>query len=162
MLTYSSFPGAPSVWYRYVDDVFAIVKGHLVEDLLNHLNSISFTVKLEWDGRLPFMDVLLQRRKDGSINTGVFRKPTRTERYLQFDSHHPLNAKKAVFAAPGQRFSYISLEENREKELEHIKPVLMENGYPRTSVEAWSRQLERNGGAKEQDEMISTVCLPYV
>ena len=38
----------------------------------------------------------------------------------------------------------------------------MESGYPRTSVEAWSRQLERNGGAKEQDEMISTVCLPYV
>ena len=66
------------MWYRYVDDVFAIVKGHLVEDLLNHLNSqhgsISFTVELECDGRLPFMDVLLQRRKDGTINTGVYRK----------------------------------------------------------------------------------------
>ena len=70
--------------------------------------------------------------------------------------------KKAVFGALGQRFSYISLEEDREKELEHIKSVLMGNGYPKTSVEAWSRQLERTGVAKEQDEMISTVCLPYV
>ena len=40
--------------------------------------------------------------------------------------------------------------------------MLMENGYPRTSIEAWSKQLERTGVAKEQDEMISTVCLPYV
>ena len=44
----ASFPGAPSVWYRYVDDVFAIVKGHLVEDLLNHLNSQHGSISLQW------------------------------------------------------------------------------------------------------------------
>ena len=71
-----SFLDAPSVWYRYVNDVLSIVKKRLVEDLLDHLSiqqeNISFTVEVEHDGKLPFMDVLLQRRKDGTINTRVY------------------------------------------------------------------------------------------
>ena len=39
-------------------------------------------------GRLPFMDLNVQRRFD-EIETTVFRKTTYTDRYLQFDSHHP-------------------------------------------------------------------------
>ena len=34
---------------------------------------------------------------DGSIDTNVYRKPIHTDRYLPFDSHHPMGTKKAVF-----------------------------------------------------------------
>ena len=72
-----SFLGAPLVWYRYVDYVRSIVKKkHIVEGLLDHLNSqhenINFTVEVENGGQLSFMDVLLHRREDGSINPGVY------------------------------------------------------------------------------------------
>ena len=159
-----SFSGAPSVWYRYVDDVLSIVKRSLVKDFLDHLNSQhgGFTVEVDKEGRLPFMDVLLQRRENGMISTEVYRKPTHTERYLRFDSHHLLGAKKAVFGALARRLNYVSQEEDKERELEHIKSVLMENGYPRALVEAWSRQKKGTIKGEEQDDVVGTVCLPYV
>ena len=126
------------MWYRYVDDVLSIVKRSLVKDFLDHLNSqhggIKFTVEVEVEGRLPFMDMLLQRRENGTISTDVYRKSMHTERYLQFDLHPPLGAKKAVFAALARRLNYVSQEEDKERESEHIKSVLMENGYPRALV----------------------------
>ena len=142
-----SFSGVPSVWCRYVDDVLSIVKRSLVKDFFDHLNSqhggISFTVEVEREGRLHFMDVLLQRRENGTISTDVYQKPTHMERYLQFDSHHPLGAKRAIFGALARRLNYVSREEDKVRELEHIKSVLMENRYPRALVEAWSRQKKR-------------------
>ena len=59
----------PTLWLRYVDDVFAIWP-HGRQNLsifLNHLNSIheniKFTVEVEENGIIPFLDVLLERKK---------------------------------------------------------------------------------------------------
>ena len=97
-----SFDGAPDVWYRYVDDVFSIVKKSLVEKLLVHLNnqhpSIVFTLEKEEEGKLPFMDAMIHR-VDGSLKTGVYRKPTHTGRYLAYTSHHPESAKRCCHVA---------------------------------------------------------------
>ena len=81
---------------------------------------------------------------------------------MQFDSHHPLGAKKAIFGALARRLNYVSEEEDKERELEHIKSVLMGNGYPRVLVEAWSRQKKGTIKGEEQDDVVRTVCLPYV
>ena len=87
-------------WKRYVDDTCCIVKKGIVEKLLTHLNnvrpSIRFTVKVEKDGRLPFLDTLLQRRDDGSLDVTVYRKPTHTDRYLDFHSPHPPQVKRGL------------------------------------------------------------------
>lgn len=53
-------------------------------------------MELENDGTLPFLDTLLTRREDGSINIGMYRKKTHTDRYLQYTSHHPLHVKRGV------------------------------------------------------------------
>ena len=72
---------APRVWKRYVDDVFALIKRQLAPCLLEHLNeqdeSIRFTCKEEEDGRLPFLDVNVER-SDGKLKT-IERKPTPAE-----------------------------------------------------------------------------------
>ena len=87
-------------WKRYVDDVCTVVPKQRVQHLLQHLSgiegSIQFTVELESDGRLPFLDVFMCRRPDGSISTSVYRKDTHTDKYLDFPSHHPLSHKIAV------------------------------------------------------------------
>ena len=63
----------------------SIVKRSLVKDFLDHLYSllggIRFTVEVELKGRLPVMDVLLQRRENSTISTDIYRKPTHAERY---------------------------------------------------------------------------------
>ena len=92
-------PARPKVWKRFVDDVFGITKRSNVQPLLAHLNNqhdnIRFTLEEGQDGCLPFMDVLVDR-SDQVLTTTVYRKPTHTERYLAFDSHHPLSVKHSV------------------------------------------------------------------
>ena len=110
----------PKHWRRYVDDVITVMKVSVVNEMLMHLNSrhenTRFTMEVEEDGRLPMLDVVLHRRKDGGINTTIFRKPTHTERYLPFTSHHPYSMKQAVVMALTSRLSYISSELEEEKE----------------------------------------------
>ena len=47
---------------------------------LHHLNevrpTIKFTMELEKDGSIPFLDTSLTRREDGTLNVTVFRKQT--------------------------------------------------------------------------------------
>ena len=57
------------MWFRFIDDVFSIVKRIQIEH-----ESIKFTVEIEQNGRLPLMDLLLQRRDDGSLDTNVYKK----------------------------------------------------------------------------------------
>ena len=75
------------------------------EELLCHLNgvrpTIKFTVEQEEDGALPFLDTLLRRREDGSLDVSVYRKPTHTDRYLHFESHHPTHVKRGVVSMIG-------------------------------------------------------------
>ena len=70
------------------------------EGLLSHLNSvrpsIKFTVEVEKEGSLPFLDALLQRKDDGNLDVTVYRKPTHTDRYLDFRSHHPSHVKRGL------------------------------------------------------------------
>ncbi|KFD47738.1 hypothetical protein M514_11416 [Trichuris suis] len=81
----------PTVFKRYVD-VFAVIKSGKEEIFLEHLNSIfpnhiSFTIEKEENGRLPFLGALVIR--DGRrLKTTVCRKPTHSNRYLHFSSHH--------------------------------------------------------------------------
>ncbi|XP_022823922.1 uncharacterized protein LOC111354606 [Spodoptera litura] len=58
----ASAPVRPRHWWRYVDDVFAIVNREHVAEFVGHLNSvhgsIQFTTEEEREGMLPFLDVL--------------------------------------------------------------------------------------------------------
>ena len=61
----ASAPFAPTVWFRNVDDIFAIWNhgGEKLEEFLNHLNTIhlniQFTMEKEIEGQLPFLDVMV-------------------------------------------------------------------------------------------------------
>ena len=99
-LTQSPDECRPHIWKRYVDDTFCILRKGTVEKLLSHLNSlrptIQFTVKVEKDRSLPFLDVLLRWKDDGSLDTTMYRKPMHTDRYLDFQSHHPHHVKRSL------------------------------------------------------------------
>ena len=60
----------PRVWKRYVDDTFCIIEKDHVEQFLTHLNNlrpmIQFTMELEKEGALPFLDTLLTRKEGGT------------------------------------------------------------------------------------------------
>ena len=95
----SSVP--PKIWKRYVDDNFCIIKKDNVPAFHDTLNSIdaniSFTIEIQSDNKISFLDTLVTRR-NGAIVVDVYRKPTHTDRYLDYNSHHD-NKHKASTAA---------------------------------------------------------------
>ena len=71
----------PRLWLRFVDDVLAIVKRTSLPSMLEHLNkqnaAITFTMEVEKDGKLPFLDGEIER-ENTRLNLSVYRKPTHT------------------------------------------------------------------------------------
>lgn len=53
-------------------------------------------MELEKDSRLPFLDCMQQRGDDGMLVSKVYRKPTHTDRYLHYRSHHPVHVLRVV------------------------------------------------------------------
>ena len=97
----SSAVHPPSIWKRFVDDTFVVIESSRKEEFLDHINNldphIQFTTEdAKPDGSLPFLDTLVQKQPDNSLLTSVYRKPTHTDLYLQWDSHHHLSAKYSV------------------------------------------------------------------
>ena len=91
----------PKIWRRFVGDTFTIIKKKNKNSFLQHLNSIHPSIKFaceeeKEDGSMPFLYILLTPAEDGSLNTSVFRKPTHTDLYLQWDSHHNMPSKYSV------------------------------------------------------------------
>ena len=88
----------PVCWFRYVDDTF-VIWPHGQEKLtefLNHLsglhNKIQFTMEKEEEGHLPFLDIDIYIKTDGSLGHKVYRKHTHTNLYLHQNlHHHPAN-----------------------------------------------------------------------
>ena len=79
----------PKLWLRYVDDILEMIKKDNVQKLTDH----KFTFEQESEGSLPFLDALIVRKKDGTIKLQVYRKPTDTDQYLNYQSHHPVHQK---------------------------------------------------------------------
>ncbi|CAH2088741.1 unnamed protein product [Euphydryas editha] len=123
------------VWKRYVDDVFAIVRGgeEQVLQFLNHLNSMhrkmSFTYEMGKDRSLPFLDVLISVRSDGSFGHSVYRKQTHTDRYLHGSSHHHPRHLASVATTLINRAHDLCDDLHIQGELEHVREVLKWNGH---------------------------------
>jgi hypothetical protein len=75
----------PSMWLRYIDDII-VVWPHgpdRLQDFHRHLNSLrpsfQFNMEIDSDSAIPFLDVLVIR-KETTLATKVYRKPTHTGR----------------------------------------------------------------------------------
>lgn len=140
-LVHVSSPHLPSLWLRYVDDTF-VIWGHgekLLKDFLLHINSlrpsIQFTMELEQDGRLPFLDVLVIRSTDSvACSTSIYRKPTHTDLYLNYKSNHHPRIKTGIIKCLTHRAQEVCTPCHLPKELDHLKSVFSNNGYPSNTV----------------------------
>ena len=79
------------VWEQFVDDVYSFLKHTHLENFFHHINNlhqnIKFTMEEESNGELAFLDTLL-KRNNREISVLVYRKPTHTDQYLNYSSHH--------------------------------------------------------------------------
>ena len=119
-----SFTCEVKVWKRYVDDTFVVLKAKDLDALHGHLNTqadgVAFTVEREKDGCLPFLDVEVRRADDGMLRTGVYRKSTHTDRYLDFNSHHSMQHKESVVRSLVNRGRVLPSDETGRKKRSKI------------------------------------------
>ena len=113
-------PHPPSIWKRYVDDTFVIQKTTHKEEFFQHLNSIEEKIQFtaentKADGSLPFLDTLVTVKEDGSLSTSIYRKPTHTNQYLQWDSHHSIANKFSVINSLIHRANNICSNQEQKK-----------------------------------------------
>ena len=162
----STFPNPPQFWKRYVDDTCTALKSDQVEAFHLHINSIEptiqLTLELETDGCLPFLDTQISRHQDGSSSTKVYRKKTHTDKYLNFQSHHPLAHKLAVVRTLFHRADTLcSSVEDQDHEKKHVIRALSINGYPSGVMlrSETGKDIQAHSGG---DPPRATVVLPYV
>ncbi len=161
----------PSLWLRYVDDTFTLWP-HNRQSLnmfLEHLNSlrptIKFTMEVESNHQLPFLDVMVECTNSNSIITKVYRKPTHTDRYLNYRSYHSHSVKNGIIHTLKHRVKTICRDEiTLTEEMEHLKSVFKKNGYPCDTVNrALHHQRNKRRSKEEQTQRTEvTTTIPYV
>jgi hypothetical protein len=124
----------PLCWFRYVDDTFVIWHHgpEKLEGFIGHLNglhrNIQFTMEKEKDAHLPYLDIDIYKRPDGSLGHKVYRKPTHTNLYLNPGTHHHPSNKQATFVTLVHRVKSLCDKESLHDELQFLKTTYKENG----------------------------------
>ena len=125
----------PIFYRRYVDDIFILVSNiEHVDKFKEYLNckhqNINFTSEFECDGKLPFLDNLIDW-KEGKFITSVYRKPTFTRVYTHYLSFLPSVYKFGLLST--LLFRYLSICSSYalfRLEVIEFKKIFLMNGYP--------------------------------
>ena len=133
-----------------MDDTFVIHKEANKQGFLQHINSVDpairFTVEdNKEDGSIPVLDTIVKPEVDSSLSITVYRKPTHTDQYLQWDSHHHLSAKFSVIQTLSHRASTVcSNPELLQKEKDHLRKALTKCNYPKWALDKVEKRLTRS------------------
>ena len=122
------------LWLRYVDDILVIAPRRLdLARLLDQINrvedSIKFTLELEQDNKLPYLDVFLIR-DENNLKFKVFRKPTCKNDYVHFYSDTNCKTKLGIVIGFFLRALRICSEEFLEEEYNIIFRTFMDLKFP--------------------------------
>ena len=144
-----------------MDDAFVIIKELMRESFFSHINPVDkylqFTEEPMSDTQtILFLDTLVSAGEDNSLKVHVFRKPTHTDQYLQFNSAHPLEHKLSVLRTLYHRaYTVVSQWDGILKEKEHVAKVLSVCGYPKLALKdtrSGATRRAREGQSGEQKE----------
>ena len=121
---------------RYVDDIFCLFTSESdVSSFFDFINSrhgnIKFTCENEIDGKLPFLDVLIQLGSDLKFRTSTYRKPTYTGLLTNFFSFTPAGYKAGLVKTLVDRaFKINSSKSSFFTDCGKIKYYLQKNSFP--------------------------------
>ena len=128
----------PSIYCRYVDDIFVRIKNLQELETLRHrfisASGLNFTYEESSSGRLPFLDILVTANTSG-FKTTVYTKPTNQGLCLSGDSECPKRYLTSTISAYVRRaLTHCSTWEETHHELERVTQVLVNNGYSNSDV----------------------------
>ena len=127
------------IWKRYIDDTFVIWphNNSSLQEFLTHINGlqdkIKFTMEIENNNSIAFFDVLVSKN-NCRLTTTVYKKPTHTDRYLNYRSNHHPFIKSGIIKCLRNRALNLCSEGNLLCELNRLYNVFRANGYPSSRI----------------------------
>lgn len=101
-------------------------------DTFNGYNPhIQFTVEIENNNPLPFLDMLLVRHEDQNISTEWYQKPIASGRFLNYLSAHPPHQKLNMAANFISRVNKLSRGVSEAVKVRVMDQHLKLNDYPK-------------------------------
>ena len=165
----------PRLWKRYVDDILALVPKDAIVRLKDHINSIDPTNSIKFtheemvDNHIPFLDADIHLLTNRSVKLTVYRKPTHTNQYLSFYSHHHISHKLSVVRTLVDRAETIVTEpEDKQKEMTTITNALSNCGYPKWTINKVMKNIEekrqnpKRSKTRDREKNKGHVIIPYV
>ncbi|XP_062537986.1 uncharacterized protein LOC134206299 [Armigeres subalbatus] len=117
-----------------------ILADYVMEDLLDTvITKLNFTIpvlkkyftmEIEKDGKLPFLDTLIIRKEDHTLRTVWYSKPISSGRLLNYNSFHPTNMKLNVASNFIKRVMQLTTDTPIEQQKHVIFQNLRRNDYP--------------------------------
>ena len=129
----------PSVWWRYIDDIFVIWEHgeESLQEFINEINSFHPTIKFTADlskEKVNFLDVEVTL-KNSVLSTDLFVKLTDTHQFLDPTSCHPYHCKQGIPYSQRLRLNRIcSDNSNFHKRCNELESWLFEKGYSEKMV----------------------------
>ena len=164
----------PTVWKRYIDDIFSLwdTGKHDIELFIEQANSyhptIKFTAEIS-NAETTFLDTVVYKgnrfHHQSILDIKTHFKPTETFQYTHFSSSHPPGVKKGFVKGEALRLlrtnsSKTTFEDNIKK----FKSRLLARGYSNNLIEEILSDVkftERSSALKQKDNTPEQL-LPFV
>ena len=145
----------PSLYLRYVDDIFAIFRhGANIKNFLSKINgchpNIKFTIE-EASETLPFLDVEI-KLNENTFDSWVWRKKTHTGVLLNFTALAPTKWKFGLILCLLTRvWDICSSIEYFHQEVGKLRKMFLNNGYPSSFFDKAYEKFSNNRLQKNND-----------
>lgn len=131
----------PSVWHRFLDDIF-MIWDHSLEDLhefIDSLNSfhpnIKFTCTISQES-VSFLDAVISKGENLDIITNVYVKETNNHQYLDYTSCHPKKCKNGIPFSQAKRYRRIISNDQQFHEcLPTLEKYFLDRNYPQSVIQ---------------------------
>lgn len=137
-------------WYRYVDDVLALVNGssRQIDILLKHINSyhpqIKFTLEIEQNKQINYLDLTI-KNEENLHKFAIYRKATQSNMVIHKNSNHPRQQKFAAFRSMFYRLEKVPMcVKDYNDELKIIFSIATANGYSKQEITHIHNKVKNN------------------
>ena len=160
----------PIFWKREIDDVYCLWQygEENIGTFLDYLNGchprIRWTIEVEKEGKLPFVDLNLCLRTF-RITAGIYRKGSHTLKYSTFSSNRPRAEQLGIIKSMLHRAHELCDEgEPLDTEKELLSNAFIANGYHPKDVDhiVSTYQHQKSKKDEEAEHRCDTICIPYV
>ena len=123
------------------------------QDCLSSIHPcVKFTREEEVDGKIAFLDVLINRHDNGSLSTQVYRKETNTNVIIRPNSCHNPATHEATFKGEMcQAMRICASPEQAKKEIDFLLNVYEDNGHDRQKFEKIANSYKPSDKKKQEN-----------